>query len=275
MKLNALNTAGGKSAYSVPQGPWIASMLPQDLNVCYAEPFGRFAGVMLQRQPSKNEILNDTDHFVIGWWQQIKDNLNALIHQLELTPCSRVRYEEACDKLLSGDQIEPLEQARLFTIAIDQGITHTIERRGWSIRYKPLTATAADRPPGYWERKLTALAARMKLVKLECRPAAELLARLSDIEEAVIYCDPPYPTATDFYGNAALDVPELSEVLLQQTGRVAISGYDDEWSHLGWEEHKCPVISKRHKVADQNSGKNARREKLWTNYTATQQSKLL
>ena len=245
MKLTALKSTGGKGINSVPQGPWVASMLPQETRVCYVEPFGRFCGTLLQRPPSRREIINDIDWLVITWWRQVRDNTEALIWLLETTPHSRLEFIEAQEKLRSGEPIPPLEKARLFTIAIENSITHAMDGSGYSISYSSEAGRRGFNTAGYWARKLPALAARMKNVVLECRPAVELLERLQDEQHSIIYCDPPYPTAANFYDNDKLNVPELTEVLLRQTGRVAISGYDTEWSHLGWEEHECPWSIRR------------------------------
>ena len=277
MKLTALKSTGGKGINSVPQGPWVASMLPRETNVCYVEPFGRFCGTLLQRKPSRREIINDIDWLVITWWRQLRDNTEDLIWQLAHSPHSRVEFDEAQQRLRSGEPIPPLEKARLFTICIENSITHTMDGSGFSMTYSVDAGGKSFYRAGYWERKLPALAARMKNVTLECKPAAELLDRLAGEAHCIIYCDPPYPTASNFYGNDTLDVDELTDVLIHQAGRVAISGYDSEWSHLcsyGWEEHECPGLSGGN-VGTDVSGKGIRREKLWTNYPAQQQGKLL
>ena len=250
-------------------------MLPRETNVCYVEPFGRFCGTLLQRKPSRREIINDIDWNVITWWRQLRDNTEALIHQLEHSPHSRLEFDEAQQLLRSGDPIPPLEKARLFTIVIENSITHATDGSGYSISYATNAGRRSFTTAGFWQRRLPQLAARMKRVILECRPAAELLDRLQDEHHTIIYCDPPYPTAaSDFYGNDQLDVDEITYYLLHQAGRVAISGYDNEWSHLGWDEHECPGLSGGN-VGTDVSGKGIRREKLWTNYPATQQGTLL
>lgn len=271
MSLTALEWAGGKGANSWPQGPWIASLLPADLNVCWIELYGGMGGQTLQRQPSKQEILNDYDLMVINWWEQVRNNVEELIRLLELTPHSRVEYYTARSLLLSGEHMSPVEKARLFTVAIDSGITKTVARAGFSVRYS--TQAGHRRKVGYWEQKLSALAVRLKTVTLECRNAVEILDRVKNEPQCVIYCDPPYPTACDIYGNAELDVEATTELLLQQKGRVAVSGYDDEWSHLDWQMHECDGLGGG-VLGPPDTIINRRHERLWTNYDAILQEKL-
>ena len=113
MKLapTGMNWTGGKGIHSVPQGPWVNSLLPAETNTCYCEPYAGMAGVLLQRQPAKSEILNDTDGLLINWWQQVRDNYHELIRVLETTPHSRQLYHEAQMLLADGGtEIEPLER---------------------------------------------------------------------------------------------------------------------------------------------------------------------
>lgn len=275
-KLNGLNWTGGKGANSVPQGTWIASMLPQTTECCYVEPFAGMLGVLLQRKPSKTEIANDTDSLLINWWRVVRDEPRELVRRLELTPHSRLAYNDALKILATSEIEDKIEEARLWTIAISQSISKTMGKSGWSIQYSHTRGSSrrgANHQIGKWEKKIMALAERMKPVQLECRPAEEILERLVDNPHAVIYCDPPYPSATEFYGNTDLNVPLLTELLAAQKGKVAISGYGDEWNELGWERHECPGLSGGTPSATE--GAVVRREILWTNYEAQRQERLL
>ena len=276
MKLapTGMNWTGGKGIHSVPQGPWVNSLLPAETNTCYCEPYAGMAGILLQRQPAKVEILNDLDALLINWWQQVRDNYHELIRDLETTPHSRQLYQEAQTLLADGGtEIEPLERARLWTILVHQSIGKTANKSGWSISYND--SRRRRREIGYWEQKITALAIRMSGVQLECRPAVEILDRLANESHAIIYCDPPYPTAaSEFYGNAALDVDELAEVLSRQKGRVAVSGFGEEWDMLGWERHECRGTSCGTPSNDPKLA-TVRVEVLWTNYPATAQGRLM
>ena len=274
-----MNWVGGKSIHSVPQGPWVASLLPQEEEVCYVEPFAGMLGVLLQRRPAKTEIANDTDKLLINWWQVVRDHPDELIAGLELTPHSRYLHQDAQQKLAEGgEDIAPVERARLWTILVEQSIAKSPNKSGWSITYshtRGATRRGASQKIGKWHRKITGLADRIKPVQLECRPAAEILERLAANPHAVIYCDPPYPTAaSEFYGNADLDVDELAEVLLRQKGRVAISGYGDEWDMLGWERHECRGTSCG-SPSNEHGKAAVRVEILWTNYPATAQGRLM
>ena len=70
--LRGLKWVGGKSAASaLGTGKWITSLLPYDRT--YAEPFAGMCGVLLQRFPSAEEIVNDLDERVVNWWRVVRD----------------------------------------------------------------------------------------------------------------------------------------------------------------------------------------------------------
>ena len=109
------------------------------------------------------------------------------------------------------------------------------------------------------------LARRMKNVQLESKCAIKLLTRIASETSTIIYADPPYRTAnTTPYGKervAEIDWNALTKAFQAQKGRVAISGYGDEWNHLNWRRHATttranPLKKNRARVE----------EVLWTNY---------
>ena len=80
----------------------------------------------------------------------------------------------------------------------------------------------------------------------------------------VVYCDPPYYSTDRRYTENDVDIQALTDALLEQKGQVAVSGYGEEWNHLGWR-----VVEKE--VRATASGKNqVRTERLWMNYPPLQ-----
>ena len=261
MKLTALPWVGGKSAHGAT-GPWVCSLLPWFKQSVYVEPCGGQAGVMLQRLPVLVEIYNDLDGNAVNWFRQAREQTEELIRLLELTPHAREEYDSALRSLAEGVEC-PLESARCWTVAVWQSLSHAPPpaNHGWSMRYT--ASSMAGLKDGYWREKIAAIAERMRNVQLENRPAEKLLKRTACVSEAVIYVDPPYPTASDFYGR--IDTDLLAELLLAQEGLVAVSGYGDEWDALGWMRHECPSVHGGRKTV-RNWDATQRQEILWTNY---------
>ena len=261
-RLTALPWIGGKSDGPGNQqrtGAWIASLLPPaEPYQTYIEPFAGMLGVLLQRAPAAREIVNDLDGRVINWWRAVRDEPDELARLIALTPNSRAEYEAARARLADGG--EGVRAALDFTIAVRQGMATTIAPTGWKARYK-----AGSHPSwrGGVDSRLALLADRMRDVVLESRDACDLLDRTARVDQAVIYADPPYPTAARNLYSEDVDFSRLAAALHAQQGRVAVSGYGAEWDHLGWLRHERAV----HCVGLNTHKAEPRTEVLWTNYS--------
>ena len=66
------------------------------------------------------------------------------------------------------------------------------------------------------------------------------------------------------------DWDALTEALLAQRGRVAVSGYGDEWDHLGWQRHERTGHMRDHRPGSYT----VRTEVVWTSYDPPQASLL-
>ena len=261
-KLAALGYYGGKSATANQgTGPWIASLLPHRTDVLYLEPFAGMLGVLLIRPKSKMEIVNDLDDSVINWWRQLRDYPEEFARRVELTPHSRREYEWS-KRNMRNATLSPMQRAVAFHVAVSMGMAQgpAADTGSWKVTYSAETGSI-----GLWKRsRIYALAERMRHVQLECRDANVILERASVVERSVIYCDPPYRDADTSSYDEDVDRGRLGELLNAQRGYVAISGFNDEWDHLGWQRHSRTV--QRHTLIKNQSLTSDRTEVLWTNY---------
>ena len=83
----ALRYFGGKWRLA----PWIISHFPK--HVCYDESFCGAASVMMRKEPSRFEYLNDADGRVVNFFTQLRDHRVELERRISLTPFSRAEFE--------------------------------------------------------------------------------------------------------------------------------------------------------------------------------------
>ena len=249
---------GGKSP-TRGLGLWIASLVPYNKHDVYLEAFAGMAGVLLSRPPCKQEILNDADGHLVNWWLMVRDKPKELGHLLDNTPKSRELYFQYYDALTKGHGFKdnPLERAMAYTVCIEQGLVHGMGHRRWTPRSYYKTG----------KKRIKALADRIRQVELENRDAAEFIKRYAKYEDVVLYMDPPYHSTkhTDLYGRSDFDKEAVTEAVLRYKGFVAISGYENEWDHLGWNRYEKAVRTQL--VARTKKAKD-RTEVLWTNKKA-------
>jgi DNA adenine methylase len=262
-KLIAFGWYGGKYSHL----DWLLPLLPKATHYC--EPFGGSAAVLINRDPSPVETYNDLHGDVVNFFLVLREQKDALIEAIGLTPFSREEFERA----ISGEVgISDLERARRFYILARQvrtGLAQKASSGRWAhclLTSRAGMAGAVSRWLGAVE-DLPLIAQRLLRVQIENAPAIEVIRRY-DSEETLFYCDPPYPHGsrgdTNAYANEMSDEQhrELAQVLRNIKGKVAISSYhcplmDELYSDWRRVESKEKII---------HSVKTARREVLWINY---------
>lgn len=265
----ALKWVGGKSGLaSSGLGRWIASRLPADSSATYVEPFAGMLGVLLIRPRSAIELVNDRNGRVVNWWRCLRDEPDELLRMVLDSPNARDEFGWACENL-DNPALSDVQRAAAFTTAVVCGIRSSdqVQLGDWrrSFRDHPVER----RQNLVWRLRRTAN--RIRDVQIENRDAVEVLDRVSSVSSAVVYCDPPYPTAAqNLYQVTTVNLDDLAEVLKAQSGSVAISGYGSEWNHLGW--YRSTFRTLRQDVAIAQAAERV--EVLWTNYEPAGQSAL-
>ena len=265
--LSSLPYLGGKSAESMSGlNEWICSNLPEDTRSLYVEPFAGMLGVLLQRSRSNAEIVNDLDYRIVNFWWCLREHKKELISRLAATPLSRTVYEQARTALWSENT---LEAAWALSVCLCQGLSKTAETSMGSWQ-RTLNLSRTDTPMNTYAERLLVVVNRISRVQLECKDAVDLLWDIAEKEYAIVYCDPPYLSASSRNKYAYADTVSFAayeEALIAQKGRVAISGYADDWDKLSWNRVEKSV-SVSANAQGRRAGKPSIRatEVLWTNY---------
>ena len=269
--LRAMPWPGAKSSRS-PTGRWVNSLLPTDVEL-YAEVCAGMLGCLCQREPVKVEVVNDLDDNLYNWWSVVRDAHDALKAMLKSSPIWSLKlWREARSHILDRTDIsDPIRWAYWYTIAIYWAFSSAGDLTGVKRFYGPDwgSSRSADITP-----RLDALAARLRYVHIECRDAVWMLDKLAHYgPEALIYVDPPYRDADpSLYRRLSLDRGAMGEVMRVAKSRIAVSGYGDEWDHLGWQRHDFATYTKIR--SPELAPIATRTEVLWTNYEPQVQTRL-
>ena len=264
-KLIAFGWYGGKFSHL----DWLLPLLPDAHHYC--EPFAGSGAVLLNRAPSPVETYNDLDGEVVNFFRVLREQKEALVESIGLTPFSREEFGIAC--ALAPD-LTPLERARRFYVRARQvrtGLAQTASIGRWA-NCKDTSRAGMSGVVSRWLGGVEALpqiAERLLRVQIENRPAIDVI-KLYDSERTLTYCDPPYVHDTrgdsKAYGYEMTDAQhrELAETLNQVQGRVAISNYD---CALMAELYPSPKwIKTTGEERTIHSTKDKRSEALGTNY---------
>lgn len=242
IKHPAIRYHGGKFRLA----PWIIKQMPD--HVCYVEPFGGAAGVLLQKPRSYSEVYNDLDGEVVNLFSVLREpELNQRLQDAcTLTPYSRDEFCSAREKTT-----DPVERARRMVVRACMGFGSAAgvsTDSGFRSDSKRKYATAAH----LWERypaNLSALCQRLQGVIIENKDALAVM-RAHDDSTTLHYIDPPYLSETRVAGhryyNHEMTVEgheQLLAVAATLQGTVMISGYDSELYNdilTGWAKSSKP-----------------------------------
>ena len=257
---------------------WLLPLLPACHHYC--EPFAGSAAVLLNRETSPVETYNDIDGEVVNFFRVLRDEHEALIRAIALTPFSREEYHQAIYE--NGKNINAVERARRFYVRARQtrtGLAQTASLGRWA-NCKNTSRAGMSGVVSRWlggVQALDSIAERLLRVQIENRPAIDVI-HLYDSPDTLFYCDPPYLHATrgdaKAYGFEMDEAQhrELARTLNACQGKVAISGYE----HPLMDELFPPARWFKTRGADKtiHSTKGSRVEVLWTNYDPRPQQEL-
>lgn len=269
-KLIAFGWYGGKFSHL----DWLLPLLPKAKHYC--EPFGGSAAVLINREPSPVETYNDIDGEVANFFRVLREQKDALIEAIGLTPFSREEFELAISS--SNQKLSDLERARRFFVRARQvrtGLAQTASKGRWAhclLTSRAGMAGAVSRWLGSVE-SLPEIAQRLLRVQIENAPAIEVIKRY-DSEETLFYLDPPYPHDSrgdsKAYAYEMTDEghQELARILHSVKGKVALSSYHCDLMDKLYADWLCIEAP----IKNCHSVKAPRQEVLWVNYNLEEES---
>lgn len=254
---------------------WLLPLLPYTKHYC--EPFGGSAAVLINRNPSPVETYNDIDGELVNFFRVLREQKDALLEAIGLTPFSREELRIAVNSNI--EELTELERARLFFVRARQvrtGLAQTASEGRWAhckLTSRAGMAGAVSRWLGSVEG-LSEIAQRLLRVQIENAPALEVIRRYDSLE-TLFYCDPPYvhesrsDTRAYAYEMTDYEHRKLAEVLHSVEGKVALSGYHGalmQELYGDWEYVEAPVKKAHSTNTGADNNKHSRTEVLWVNY---------
>ena len=245
---------GGKTALASD----IAALLPKHEH--YVEPFAGSLAVLLAKEPSKAETVNDLDGDLVAFWRVLRDQPEELQRVAALTPHSREELEVSRDL----DGCDDLERARRVWVRLTQSRSNSMKPTGW--RYGKTISKVMAAHVANLAGHMAPVALRLKAVSIENRDAMEMIEDYGSEPSVCIYADPPYlgSTRAANYGVEMLEDElhvRFGEACNNAKAAVVVSGYASslyEDIFAGW--HRMEL-----KAPTRLSGTAAENEVLWSN----------
>lgn len=243
----------------------------------FVDVFGGSGVVLLNKPSARFDTYNDIDSDLVNFFQVLRDDGDALIRLLTLTPYSREECNN-CYAKRNDLTISSLERARMFYCrarfsfagmaqsSISSYFTYSTNVADERSDRMPIKVSAFINSVD----KLPEIVNRLRKVQIENEPALDILKRY-DTTATFFYLDPPYVHKTrqgglETYKGEMSDAEHetLATALHAIKGKAMVSGYKGElydrlfatWRRVD-EAPKCSTTAKK-----------IRQESIWMNYAA-------
>ncbi|TGL58595.1 DNA adenine methylase [Leptospira jelokensis] len=233
---------------------WVISQFPD--HVVYVELCAGSASVLLSKEQSKVEVLNDLDGNVTNFFEVLRDRPKDLIRKIEFTPYSEDVLNEAINSVNS--ESEDLERAYKFYCICWMSLRANDVRKGnLNFRAKGnIKGEGGHHPAKLFSRvkHLYQIAKRLKNVIILNRDSIDIIAYY-DSEHTLFYLDLPYLAESrntkrlyNLEFNQEFQHRPILESLTKIQGKAVVSHYEHplyEEIFEGWEKISKQTLANR------------------------------
>jgi DNA adenine methylase len=204
----------------------IISLIPDHHTYC--EPFFGGGAVFFAKEPSKIEVINDTNGELINFYRVVKTKFRHLQKEIKLTLYSRAEHRLAKIILEFPELVSDIKRAWAIWVLANQSYGSMIETKStWG--YDKSSNTGAKRLSNKRNNFTKEYAERLEKVQIENIDALRVI-ETRDSEKTFFYCDPPYFNSDcgHYDGYSEQDYENLLKKLSEIKGKFLLSSYPNE-----------------------------------------------
>jgi DNA adenine methylase len=232
----------------------------------YCEPFLGGAAIFFAKEPSKVEVINDTNGEIINFYEVLKRDFTALEKEVSISLHSRKIHKHAEVIYNNPELFDRIKRAwavwmlanSSYGCMLDGGFGYDKVAGGTT---KKLANKRANFNEDY--------AIRLQNAQIECCDALKII-RSRDTAEAFFYCDPPYVGANQghYDGYSQDDFDGLLSLLEGIKGKFLLSSYRNksliEYTRRnGWHSFEVKMYCS---MTNRSAGKRDKVEVFTANY---------
>jgi DNA adenine methylase len=188
----------------------------------YCEPFLGGGAVFFAKEPSKVEIINDTNGLLVNFYQVLKTNFKALEREIAQTLHSRRLHGQALVVYQNPDMFTEVKRAWAIWVLANASygckLTGTFGYDRQGSNSKKLQNKRENFTAAYEER--------LGRAQIECGDALRII-KSRDVPDGFFYLDPPYVGADQghYNGYTQEDFDRLLETIETIKGKFLLSSY--------------------------------------------------
>lgn len=173
--------------------PKLLPLIPE--HTCYVEVFGGAAALLLNKPPSKIEVLNDLDGELVNLFEVIRDDVDAFLKRADFLLYSRELYQQWQQDLVESKQPrERVERAIRFWYVVRSAFgAHP--HKGWAFQRAQPRSSAAVLQNALGS--IRAIHERLKSVEIDHLDFRRCIKN-RDAPTSFMFLDPPYLDTTQY-----------------------------------------------------------------------------
>lgn len=225
----------------------IVPMIPK--HTLYCEPFFGGGAVFFAKEPSKVEVINDTNREVVNFYRTLQNDFVSLEKEIRISLHSRDLHRKAGVIYNNPDMFSELKRAWAFWVLSNQSYSSALNA-GWS--YDNGSGKSAKRVTNKRESFTEDYAIRLQNTQIECADAIRII-NSRDAPDSFFYLDPPYYQANmgHYDGYTIEDFELLLKRLSKLEGKFILSSYRCELlseyvKQNGWNYKEIPGVVGTH-----------------------------
>lgn len=189
----------------------------------YAEPFCGGAAVFFYKRPSPVEVLNDSNHELINFYQVIHDDYYSLHEEISKTLHNRQSHQHAWVVYNYPELFSRVKRAWAVWVLSSQSFASSLDG-SWGFDITDNTTSRKIQISKYEFSEQ--YARRLERVQLE-NSDANYIIRSRDTVDSFFYCDPPYFNSNmgHYRGYTQHDFEMLLATLSRIKGKFLLSSY--------------------------------------------------
>jgi DNA adenine methylase len=202
----------------------ILPLIPK--HTTYVEPFAGGAAIFWLKEPSKVEILNDTNRELINFYEVVKSDFVSLEKEVAISLHSRSQHNDAWVIYSNPHMFSKIKRAWAVYILATQGFGGQLSKSWGRDKTNNKTVQQFNNRRDLFTYDY---AIRLQTVSFESRDAIRLI-ETTDYEDCFFYVDPPYYNADmgHYDGYTIEDFELLLKTLSKITGKFLLSSYPSE-----------------------------------------------
>ncbi|MDR2793414.1 MAG: DNA adenine methylase [Treponema sp.] len=202
----------------------------------YCEPFLGGAAIFFAKEPSKVEIINDSNGEIINFYEVLQRDFTALEKEVAISLHSRKQHRQAEVIYQNPEMFDRIKRAWAIWVLANSSYGCMLDGGYGYDRTGGTSKKLANKRAGF----TVDYAVRLQQVQIECCDALRII-RSRDTPDAFFYCDPPYVGADQghYDGYSQEDFDNLLGLLETMQGKFLLSSFrnkslDDFTRRNGW-----------------------------------------